>query len=199
MDGMGDVRMHGAGDDGLGMCLGVLHLGGSNESVPRVYSDSMGAVKVVGGELETCAVALCLDGMGVGVPIHSDSMSCVPSKAGDGLDMQSSSVAGLVLDMGGGELHACACASSGGISINPLEIVVYSLLTAQNTFNICVSVNWVSCDAINEHIVGSSSLYPFDLSTEYPNSQHFTDMASSTPWGFCLIPSTWVVDPNECR
>jgi hypothetical protein len=156
-----------------------------DENVPPVHSDGIRAAAVVGSEPEARMVASRSDGLGCG------AHTC------------SSGVAGLVVDTGalgmvdmdgaravgpcGSESDTCVGASSIGTSINPLATVVYSLLIASDE---SLSTNWASRDAINERVVGSSSLYPRDLSAHHPSIRHLTDAASRTPWPFRLITST---------
>jgi hypothetical protein len=128
----------------------------------------------------------CVRTVGGADVLHFDSLGC-------GAHMCLSGVAGLVVGMdgvrvvgpGGGERDTCVGVSSVG-TVSPLVVVVYSLLIASNEF---LSMNRASRDAINECVVGSSSLYPHNLSTHHPSIWNLTDVASRTPWLFRLITS----------
>jgi hypothetical protein len=139
-------------------------LRGFDENVPPVHLDGIRAAAVDGSEPEMHMVASRSDGVGADVS-RLDGLGC-------GAHTCLSGVAGLVVDMdgmravgpGGGESDACAGASSTGITVNPLVVVVYSPLTVWSVSNMPVSTNRASRDAINVRVVGSSSLYPHDLS-----------------------------------
>jgi hypothetical protein len=179
---VGCVRLCGAVDGGPHAGASAPRLRGFDENVPPVHLDGIRAAAVDGSEPETRTVASRLDGVGANAS-RLDGLGC-------GAHTCLSSVAGLVVDMdgvravglGGGESDACAGASSTGITVNPLVVVVYSPLTVRSVSDTPVSTNRASRDAINVCIVGSSSLYPRDLSAHHPSIRHLTDAASRTPW-----------------
>jgi hypothetical protein len=189
---VGCMRLCGAVDGGPCAGASALRLRSFDENMPPVHLDSIRAAAVDGSEPETHTVASRLDGMGADAS-RLDDLGC-------GAHTCLSGVAGLVVDMdgmravgpGGGESDACAGASSTGITVNPLVVVVYSPLTVRSVSDTPVSTNRVSRDVINMHVVGSSSLYPRDLSAHHPSIRHLTDAASRTPWLFRLITSTLV-------
>jgi hypothetical protein len=159
-----------------GPCAGAsaLRSHGFDENVPPIHLDGIRAVVVIGSEPETRTVASRSDGGGADAP-HLDGLGC-------GVHTCLSGVAGLVIDMdgvravdtGGSEPDACAGASCVGTTVNLLVVVVYSLLIASNE---SVSTDGASHDMLNVHIVGSSSLYPCDLSAHHPSIRHLTDVA----------------------
>jgi hypothetical protein len=181
------VVSSGAVDGGPHAGASAPRLRGFDEDVPPVHLDGIRAAAVVGSEPEARTVVAHSDGGGADVPCL-DGLGC-------GAHMCLSGVAGGVVGMdgvravgpGGGERDACAGVSSVGTAVNPLVVVVYSpLITSDES----LSTNWASRDAINERVVGSSSLYPCDLSAHHPSIRHLTDVASITPWPFLLITST---------
>jgi hypothetical protein len=140
---MGDVRLRGAVCSGPGTRSGAPCLSGAGH-VP-VHLDGMRVAVVVGSEPETRVVVSCLDSGGVDVPIHSDGVRHVPSKAGGRLDPRCALVADMdgvrAVDTGGSESDVCAGASSTGTAVNPLVVVVYLPLTAQSVSDTSVSTN----------------------------------------------------------
>jgi hypothetical protein len=137
------VRLRGAIDSGPGMRSGVPCSSGTGH-VP-VHLDGMRVAVVVGSEPETHVVVSRSDGGGVHVPIHSDGVCRMPSKAGGGLDPRCTLVADIdgarAVDTGGSESDTCVGASSTGTAVNPLVVVVYLPLTARSVSDTSVSTN----------------------------------------------------------
>jgi hypothetical protein len=140
---VGDVRLCGAIDCGLGMHSGAPCLSGAGHVPVRL--DSMRVAVVVGSEPEMCTIVSRSDGGGVDVPIHSDGVCRVPSKAGGRLDLRCALVADIdgarAVDTGGSESDVCVGASSTGTAVNPLVVVVYLPLTARSVSDTSVSTN----------------------------------------------------------
>jgi hypothetical protein len=142
---VGCVRLHRARHGGLHAGASAPHSRGFEENMPPIHLDGIRAPAVVGSELETHTVASCSDGMGADVPIHSDGVCHVPSKAGGGLDPRCALVADVdgarAVGPGGSELDTCAGASSIGTTVDSLVVVVYLPLTARSVSDTLVSTN----------------------------------------------------------